>query len=144
MKDPLQCQAIIAEAIELGVAEDAKYFFGDLDVQALTRELVYKLLYDLELTAVQKAAFGITSGKHYLALSMAMFGYAQYDRSVDEIIEDGPDAGLKSRVKQLDQVVGNGKKLTAFVKKYAPRYRWLTFQTPYDDLAKTSKESVSW
>ncbi|MCB0174796.1 MAG: hypothetical protein KDJ97_30080, partial [Anaerolineae bacterium] len=49
--------------------------------------------------------------------------------------QDGYKRELRKRVIELDKAYGNGPKLTALVKKYAPEYGAVVFTTSWDILA---------
>ena len=73
------------------------------------------------LTPEQQVDFGITTESHSQALKAAInaaFG----------------DLGADAALEQLDGVLGNGPATTAFVHKYAPHWRHITFSTRYDAL----------
>ena len=104
----------------------------DLTIRPLTRRLIGNLLWDLPLSVPEMADFGVDSPDHYRALRAML-------------VTDSPTAEVQTkaaiqrefrqRVTELDQAYGNGPRLTALVKKYAPQYGQLTFQTSWDALA---------
>lgn len=106
-------------------------FISDLTIRPLTKRLIGNLLWDLPLSVPEMADFGVVSPDHYRAL-----------RAV--LVTDSPTAEIQTkaaiqrefrqRVTELDRAYGNGPRLTALVKKYAPQYGQLTFQTAWDEL----------
>lgn len=89
-------------------------------VRPLTRQALERIVLDLPLSNVVCDDFGVESAAHYRALRECIC-VAIEEKSIDEVAEE------------LDQALGNGKKLTALVKKYAPDYA-VTFHTIWDDL----------
>jgi hypothetical protein len=110
--------------------------FEGLEVRPATQRLVRNLCWDLPLTPAGLNDFGVETANHYRALREVL---AVDDESRDmEKQGKGPPAGdgviqeMKRRIMELERACGNGPQLTALVEKYAPRYREITFTTPWD------------
>lgn len=88
-------------------------------VRPLTKQVLERIVLDLPLSHVVCDDFGVESAAHYRALRECIF-VATEEKSIDEV------------AKEFDQALGNGKKLTALVKKYAPDYA-IAFHTIWDD-----------
>jgi hypothetical protein len=84
---------------------------------------------DLPLTPAQINDFGVETAMHYRALRAVLF-YDEADGEEPDWVE--VRRGLRKRLAELDQAWGNGPALTALVKKYAPQFVGITFETPYD------------
>ena len=93
-------------------------------IRKMTEDLVMGLLIDSGLTPAERTDFGITSDDHYRALRDA----------VDDCIET---QGMGPVLTALDQALGDGAKITAFVQQYAPHWSGIRFTTPLDDLTPT-------
>ena len=106
-----------------GVTEGVK-------VRKMTKNLVSNLIWDLPLTLPQCVDFGVQSGAHYRGLRDAL---ANIPAGADLISDAESRKHFADRVKELDQALGNGPKITAFVRKYAPNYK-LEFETLFDAL----------
>jgi hypothetical protein len=96
------------------------------------------LLLDLPVTPPLAGDFGIRSADHYRALKTALFA-AQED--IEAAVEDADGAeaaslsGLRKRILALDAAYGQGARLTAFVREYAPLYaERVSFRTVWDAL----------
>ena len=114
----------------------ATKLFPELPIRPLTRRLVLHLLLDLPLTPPLVGDFGIRSADHYRALKTALFA-AQEDVEAAEKDDDGAAslAGLRKRILALDAAYGQGARLTAFVREYAPLYaERVRFHTVWDAL----------
>lgn len=110
-----------------------KDLFGDLPIYPVTRHLVERLLFDLPLSPAMVSDFGITSEDHYRALKEAVFATPERVE-VDEVGEVLA-SDLRQRLVALDAALGHGKKLTAFVARYAPHFAGqVKFRTVWDIL----------
>jgi len=89
-------------------------------VRPLTKQIIERIVLDMPLSHVVCDDFGVESADHYRALQEYIFA-ATEEKSLDEV------------AKELDQALGNGKKLTALVKKYTPEHT-VTFSTVWDEL----------
>lgn len=93
--------------------------FGSEKLLPVTRSLVSRLLLDLSLTPAATVDFGVDSDDHYRALKNVVFNALE----VGSAVELG---------KELDQACGNGLRLEALVRKYAPVWAdVVTFSIPY-------------
>ena len=121
---------------------------GKLYLQGEDREttsrLVDYLLLDVWPSLPVAADFGISSRAHFSALKYAIFfdddviGHAsdedEFERKVAEEV--------RRRVVELDAAIQHSKRLTAFVRKYAPEpYAHVEFHTGMDDLAEALEQS---
>ena len=109
-----------------------KRTLAGLAIRPLTQHFVSRLLWDLPLTPPQLVDFGIDSKDHYRALRAALINDNPNGEVQDQ---DGYKRELRKRVIELDKAYGNGPKLTALVKKYAPEYGAVVFTTSWDVLA---------
>lgn len=89
-------------------------------VRETTRAVILRMLFDLPLTVAQTDDFGIKTPAHYQALKSAI------DAATD-------DMTLAEFALKLDEVLGNGKAITALVNQYAPEYK-VEYQTIWDRL----------
>lgn len=105
---------------------------ADLTIRPLTKRLIDNLLWDLPLSIPQMADFGVDSPDHYRALRAVLVTDSP---TTEPQTEAAIRREFRQRVTDLDQAYGNGPKLTALVKKYAPQYGQLSFQTTWDELA---------
>ena len=104
---------------------------SDLTIWPLTKRLIGNLLWDLPLSIPEMADFGVVSPDHYRALrEVLVAGIFRDEIQTEAAIQ----RDFRQRVIGLDHAYGNGSKLTALVKKYAPHYGQLTFQTVWDAL----------
>lgn len=85
-----------------------------------TRAVILRLLFDLPLTPEQTDEFGIKTPDHYRALK------ATIDAATEEMT-------LAEFAIKLDEVLGNGKAITALVGRYTPEYA-VEYQTVWDRL----------
>ena len=76
----------------------------------MVENVVMGLLLDSGLTPAQRTDFGITSDDHYRAIRDA----------AEEFIET---RGMGPLLTALDRALGDGPKITAFVRQYAPHWR---------------------
>jgi hypothetical protein len=78
--------------------------------------------------------FGVDTAAHYRALrAMLINDPVREDFDPDDPVQTRQE--LRKRILELDQACGNGPRLTALVKKYAPQYRAIIFTTSWDVLA---------
>ena len=89
-------------------------------VRSLTKRLIIEMALDLPLNRLVCDDFGVQSAEHYRALRECMYAATQ-EKTIVEV------------AKEFDQALGNGEKLTALVKKYAPDYA-VSFTTIWDGL----------
>ena len=101
----------------------------DRSLRPITRNLWSNLALDKPLTPAQMNDFGVETAMHYRALRAVIF-YDEADG--EELDEVRIQRGLQKRLAELDQALGNGPALTALVRKYAPQFAGITFETPYD------------
>ena len=90
----------------------------------MAENVVMGLLLDSGLTLAQRTNFGITSDDHYRALHDA----------AEEFIET---RGMRPLLTALDRALGDGPKITAFVRQYAPHWSGIVFSTPLGALTPT-------
>jgi hypothetical protein len=90
----------------------------------MVENLVMGLLIDSGLTPAQRTDFGITTDDHYRAMRDA----------VDDAVET---RGLGPVLTALDNALGNGEKITAFVQRHAPHWSGIVFTTALDGLTPT-------
>ena len=90
----------------------------------MVENVVMGLLLDSGLTPAQRTDFGITSDDHYRALRDA----------AEEFIET---RGMGPLLTALDRALGDGPKITAFVRQYAPHWSGIVFTPPLDALTPT-------
>lgn len=108
--------------------------FPDLAVRPLTRHFVGRLLFDLPLSPAMVTDFGVESADHYRALKDALFA-AQFEIEADAEEGGAVLSGLRKRMVELDRALGDGARLTAFVRRYAPHMaRQVRFHTFWDML----------
>jgi hypothetical protein len=108
------------------VKEMVDKWFKDLPVKPLTKRAAVQLLLGVSLSIPCQADFGVDTDDHYYALRVAIKSQ-----------ETDDDETLRNFVKELDKAYGNGKRLTALVKKYAPHYsKGLVFKTFWDELPR--------
>ena len=105
---------------------------ADLTIRPLTRRLITNLLWDLPLSVPEMADFGVDSPDHYRALRAMLVTDSPTDGAQTKA---AIQREFRQRVTELDYAYGNGPKLTVLVKKYAPQYGQLSFQTTWDALA---------
>jgi hypothetical protein len=105
-----------------------------LNIRPLTKRLVDQLCLDLPLPLPVVVDFGVDTADHYRALRAICLNDPQQE-DFDPDDQDQVNRELRKRIVELDQAYGNGPKLTALVKKYAPEYSELTFATAWDALA---------
>jgi len=78
--------------------------------------------------------FGVDSANHYRALKEILF--IESEAVEDEFDEPGVSEELRQRILALDDALGNGPKLNALVKRFAPAYAGkVHFHTSWDELA---------
>lgn len=96
-------------------------------IRPATKRLVGNLTLDLPMDPPLMTDFGIDSDDHYRALRAVLF---------NEDHAETPEAAAgaaKKRMRFLDDAHGNGPRLNALVKLYAPEYAdRVTFQTSWD------------
>lgn len=100
---------------------------GPLKIWQTTRGLVTSLMWDLPLTNAQCDDFGVVTANHYRALRAVLM----YEPEGAGLPPEEVKADLRERILELDAAMGNGRKLTALVRKYAPQYD-LVFETIWD------------
>ena len=111
--------------------------FPALPICPLTRQLVARLFFDLPMTASLVADFGIRSEDHYRALRTALWYTADDIETGDDDNEEHAASlsDLRQRIVALDAAYGNGPRLNAFVRQYAPAYAaQVRFETVWDGL----------
>lgn len=104
---------------------------ADLTIRPLTKRLITNLLWDLPLSVPEMADFGVASPDHYRALRAMLVTDSP---TVEVQTKAAIQRDFRQRVTELDYAYGNGPRLTVLVKKYAPQYGQLTFQTTWDEL----------
>ena len=111
--------------------------FPDLAVRPLTRHFVERLLLDLPPSPAMVSDFGIESEDHYRALKSALLADQEDVEASDDDDYAAAFSGLCQRILALDAAYGNGPRLTAFVRQYAPEYvERLRFETVWDGLSE--------
>ena len=98
-------------------------------LQPITEHLWCNLAMDLPLTPAQINDFGVKTAMHYRALKAVLITDEAGSEELDQV---EIQRVLQKRLAELDQAWGNGPALTALVKKYAPQFAGITFETPYD------------
>jgi hypothetical protein len=110
--------------------------FDGLPIRPVTRRLVEALLLDVPLTPAVSVDFGVESALHYRALREALDVPAADSEDDEEEASADVERELRTRIVELEQAVGNGAKLTEFIKRYAPHdAAHVTFETSGDVLA---------
>jgi hypothetical protein len=105
-------------------------WIDELAIHPITKQLLKYYLLDLPLPASVAVEFGIDSMTHYMAIKAVLFGEVKETYTP----EQGKQA-LHRRIVELDDVVGNGPRLNALVRKYAPQYaEGIHFETAWDVL----------
>lgn len=90
-----------------------------LPVRPVTKRLVESFLMDVLPSSAAVVDFGIDTPNHYRALKAVVFS----DDDADEAqSEEAVDNAFRQRLIALDEALGNGAKLNALVRKYAPHY----------------------
>ncbi len=99
-------------------------------IRPVTKHLVELLLDDRPLTPACAVDFGVDTADHYYALSNLFRGkvaFAAHEGDKRAIEE------LRKRVIELDEAYGNGRRLNALVRHYAPEFAQVVhFQTSWD------------
>ncbi len=96
-------------------------------IRPATRRLVGNLTLDLPMDPPLITDFGIDSDNHYRALRAVLFNEPH-----EEIPEEAEEA-VSTRMQFLDDAHGNGPRLNALVKLYAPEYAdHVKFETSWD------------
>jgi hypothetical protein len=110
----------------------------DLNIRPNTKGLVNLIVLDLPLAPAHIVDFGVDTPDHYRALRAVLFndGPLTEEASENEVLRE-----LNKRIVELDQAFGNGPKLTALVKKYAPEYSDLIFKTSWDEI-RSAEQSL--
>ena len=106
--------------------------FAGLPIRPVTRRLVTALLWDLPLSIVCQADFGVESAHHYRALRALLMEVS--DAAADEDGAGRASAALRKRIVELDAALGKGPALSALVKRHVPHYGDVQFQTVWDAL----------
>ncbi|MFC1975679.1 hypothetical protein ACFLXQ_04725 [Chloroflexota bacterium] len=103
----------------------------DLNIRAITKGLVNRIMFDLPLAPPHLVDFGVDTPDHYRALRAVLIndGALTVESSQNKVLRE-----LNKRIVELDQAYGNGSKLMALVKKYAPEYADLLFRTSWDEI----------
>ena len=103
----------------------------DLNIRPLTKGLVNRIMLDLPLAPPHLVDFGVDTPDHYRALRAVLIndGALTVESSMNEVLGEA-----NKRIMELDQAYGNGAKLMALVRKYAPQYVGLTFETGWDEI----------
>lgn len=102
----------------------------DLPIRPVTRRLVSQLLWDLPLNHTVITDFGVETPNHYRALKAVLLYDPQTDQDQEE---DVSFEQLRSQILKLEDALGNGSKLNALVRQYAPDYApRVSFQTSWD------------
>jgi hypothetical protein len=105
-----------------------------LNIRPLTQRLVNQLCLDLPLSIPMTTDFGVDTAAHYRALRAILINDpVREDFDPNDPVQTRQE--LRKRIVELDQACGNGPRLTALVKKYAPQYRAIIFTTSWDVLA---------
>ena len=102
------------------VVDKTTEIFAGSGVRPMTVRLLCNLALDLPLTPGAINDFGVATADHYRAL-----------RAVLDAVK--PE-GLRQLGQELDQAMCNGPALTKLVQKYAPEFKALRFETPWDEM----------
>jgi hypothetical protein len=107
--------------------------FEGLQLRPATKHLVEHLLADRPLMPASIVDFGVDSPEHYRALKAVLL--SESDFSETELEAGRALEGLRKRILELEAALGNGSRLNALVKRYAPEYVGrVQFQTDWDVL----------
>lgn len=111
--------------------------FHGLQVRPTTKRLVACLLADRPLPVPVLVDFGVDSPDHYRALRAVLFNSPDFGATEIEASEEAETReAWRQRIAELEQALGNGQRLNALVRKYAPEYsKRVSFQTDWDALA---------
>ncbi|MAG25917.1 hypothetical protein CMI47_10100 [Candidatus Pacearchaeota archaeon] len=82
-------------------------------IRPVTQSCFDAMMFDAPISAAEMVDFGIDSVDHHRALQAA---------------------ARNATVEELDEVLGDGPAITAFVAKHAAQYAGMTFKTAYDDM----------
>jgi hypothetical protein len=107
--------------------------FAGLPIRPATKHLVACLLADRPLTPASILDFGVDSPDQYRALKAVLLSesaFSETDLEGGRALEE-----LRKRMLALEAALGNGSRLNALVKQYAPEYVGrVQFQTEWDVL----------
>lgn len=93
-------------------------WINTLPIRPVTKRLVQCVLLDVPLPAPVVIDFGLDTPNHYRALKEVLFGDGVETHQTPEQV----DSALRQRIIALDEALGDGPKLTALVRTYAPQY----------------------
>jgi len=116
---------------------DALYQQGK--IWGTTCSLLDCLLFNEWPSATVVHDFGIASARHYAAIRYSIFfdDKPEWSLFTEEEISAAVDAEMTKRVLELNHALQHGRRLTAFVQKYAPdTLAHVVFDTGMDDLAE--------
>lgn len=99
-------------------------------IKTETRRLITTILLDSKINIPATVDYGVDSPQHLQALKEALSYYPDGNETKDEI-----EVELNKRFKEFEKSRCNGKAITAFVHKYAPRFKHLVFKTSWDELS---------
>jgi hypothetical protein len=90
-----------------------------LPIRSCTKRLVECLFWDVALTPAVSVDFGVESPNHYRALRAVVFAPVE---PAAEPTPEAVEAALRRRILALDAALGQGTRLNALVRQYAPQY----------------------
>lgn len=103
-----------------GVVDHTTAIFAGSGVRPMTVRLICCLSLDLPLTPGANNDFGVTTADHYRALRAVLDAVKPED--------------LRQLGQDLDQAMCSGPALTRLVRTYAPEFKALCFETPWDEM----------
>jgi hypothetical protein len=95
------------------------YLLDTLPIRSCTKRLVECLFWDVALPPAVSVDFGVESPNHYRALRAVVFAPAE---PAAEPTPEAVEAALRQRILALDAALGQGTRLNALVRQYAPQY----------------------
>jgi hypothetical protein len=114
--------------------------FAGLPIRPATKHLVECLLADRPLTPASILDFGVDSPDQYRALKAVLLSASA--RSETDLEGERALEELRKRILALEAALGNGSRLNALVKQYAPEYVGrVQFQTEWDVLLGRTADS---
>ena len=103
-----------------GVVDHTAAIFAGSGVRPMTVRLICCLSLDLPLTPGALNDFGVVTADHYRALRTVLDAVKPED--------------LRQLGQELDHTMCSGPALTKLVHKYAPEFKALRFETPWDEM----------
>ncbi len=94
-----------------------------LPLRDTTKRMICNMYLDLPLSTAQKDDFGVYTPDHYRALKA--------------VLEPADGVTMRELAAELDSCLGKGAALNTLVRKYAPQYQDVRFETMWDTLKLT-------